>query len=357
MHELSLADARRIAVGAQMLDANRPTDLMAMVEQLTLLQLDPTAAVAPAADLVAWTRLGSDFAPAHLRAALEEDRSLFELNAMIRPISDLPLHMPEMLALRENGNDWLAANEGFRRDVLAVLRESGPLQSRQIPDTAAVPWGSSGWTNNRNVIQMLEMLARRGLVAVAGRQGKQRVWDLAERVYPSDVEMLDSAEAATRRDQRRLGALGIARARGTEVPVESHFVGNAGEPAVVEGVDGEWRIDPGALGSSWEGRTALLSPFDRLVHDRDRALDLFGFEYTLEMYKPAAQRRWGYFALPILHGEQLVGKLDAKADRKAGVFVVNAVHEDVAFGKAITRAVDAEIENLASWLELEVVRA
>ena len=106
---------------------------------------------------------------------------------------------------------------------------------------------------------------------------------------------------------------------------------------------------------SFEGRTALLSPFDRLVYDRARAEELFEFEYSLEMYKPAAKRRWGYFALPILHGDRLVGKLDATADRKAGVLRVHAIHEDVTFTRAIAKAVDAEIDDLAWWLGLDAV--
>src|SRR5207248_5393219 len=132
-------------------------------------------------------------------------------------------------------------------------------------------------------------------------------------------------------------------------------VGDAGVPATVEGVSGEWRVDPAALEGNFEGRTALLSPFDRLVHDRVRALELFDFEYTLEMYKPAAKRRWGYFALPVLHHDRLVGKVDAIADRKASVLRVNAIHEDVTFTQAMAKAVQAELEDLALWLELAAV--
>jgi uncharacterized protein YcaQ len=132
-------------------------------------------------------------------------------------------------------------------------------------------------------------------------------------------------------------------------------VGEAGEAAVVEGTKGEWRVDPAALSKAFEGRTALLSPFDRLVHDRDRAVELFDFEYTLEMYKPAAKRRWGYFALPVLHHDRLVGKVDATADRKASVLRVNAVHEDVKFTRPMAKAVQAELEDLAAWLGLEDV--
>jgi uncharacterized protein YcaQ len=136
--------------------------------------------------------------------------------------------------------------------------------------------------------------------------------------------------------------------------MEPIHVGEAGEPAVVEGVKGEWRVDPAYLDGGFRGRTALLSPFDRLIHDRVRTEELFEFEYTLEMYKPAAKRRWGYFALPILHGDRLVGKLDAAADRKASVLRVNAIHEDVSFSRSMTSAVRKEIEDLADWLELDV---
>ncbi len=354
MHRLTKAQARRIAVRAQLLDAPRPRDLLTVVQRLTLLQVDPTAAVAPNADLVAWSRLGSAYDPARLKQALEEDRTLFEHNALIRPIGDLGLYLAGAsdLPSYERSRAWLEANDRFRRDVLAALRGSGRLSSRDIPDTCVVPWASTGWTNNRNVTQMLEYLMARGEVAIAGRQGRERLWDLAERVYPADVVIPSVEEAERAKDERRLGALGIARAKGTAVPVESYLVGEAGEPAVVEGTKGEWRVDPAALGHEFEGRTALLSPFDRLVHDRKRSLELFDFEYALEMYKPAASRRWGYFALPVLHRDLLIGKVDAVADRKASVLRVNAIHEDVRFTRTMTKAVLAELADLASWLGL-----
>jgi len=184
--------------------------------------------------------------------------------------------------------------------------------------------------------------------------GRERLWDLPERVYPANVVVPSAEEARRTQNERRLQALGIARSKRVKMPIEPVDVGDAGEPAVVEGVPGEWRADPEALGGDFEGRTALLSPFDRLVYDRLRAQELFDFEYALEMYKPAAKRRWGYFALPILHGDRLVGKLDAVADRKASVLRVHAIHEDVSFSRALTAAVQKEIEDLAAWLELDV---
>jgi uncharacterized protein YcaQ len=348
-----------MAVRAQLLDAPRPTDLVAVVQQLTLLQIDPTAAIAPSADLVAWSRLGSSYRPDHLKQAVEQDRTLFELEALIRPMSDLGLYLAGAADFPSYGRSraWLRDNDRFRRDILKLLRSSGPLSSRDIPDTCAVPWASSGWTNNRNVTQMLEFLMTRGEVAIAGRVGRERVWDLAERVYPSDVAVPSVEEAERRKNERRLASLGIARQKTRAMPMEPTHVGEAGEPAVVEGVKGEWRVDPAALGEDFEGRTALLSPFDRLVHDRVRAEELFDFEYTLEMYKPAAKRRWGYFALPILHHDGLVGKVDATADRKASVLRVNAIHEDVKFTRTMTKAVQAELEDLASWLGLGEVES
>jgi len=363
VHQLSRPDARRIAVRAQLLDASRPAGLLDVVRRLTLLQLDPTAAIAPNADLVAWSRLGSSYSPAELDAALD-NRALLELLAMLRPAEDLALYRADMArwdraargdmpGWRASRRDWVRANDGCRRDILDRLRASGPLRSRDLPDTCAVPWKSTGWTNDRNVTQLLWFMVLRGEVAVAGRRGGDRLWDLAERVYPDDP-VVPPGEALRIRNERRLRALGIARARGPEGQVEPADVGEAGEPAVVEGVRGRWRVDPAQLGQPFRGRAALLSPFDRLVHDRRRTAELFGFDYQLEMYKPAAKRRWGYFALPILYGDALVGKLDAVADRGAGVLRVHAIHQDVPFTAAMTAEIGHQVKELAAWLRLDL---
>ena len=186
---------------------------------------------------------------------------------------------------------------------------------------------------------MLEFLGSRGEIAVAGRRGKQRLWDLAERVYPAGIKVVPADEARKIRDAKRLRSLGVARPQ---------MVGEAGIPAEIEGTSGLWRLDPKATAKDFEGRTALLSPFDRLIHDRVRALELFDFEYLLEMYKPKDKRRWGYFALPVLHHDRLVGKVDATADRKSSRLHVDAVHQDVKFTRAMTAAVNAELHALAS---------
>ena len=357
VHQLSVAQARRIAVHAQWLDRPRPTTIVETVERLTVLQIDPTAAIAPNADLVLWSRLGNRYDPAHLVRAVEHDHTLAETVAYIRSPRDIPAVIAEVRDAEQHPEmaAWLVANDSFRSDILATLEADGPLLSRDIPDTSVVPWPSSGWTNNRNLTKMLEALALRGHVAIAGRKGRQRYFDLPERVYPPDLPTSTLDEAVRHRNERRLGALGISRATGTAMPGEPPYVGDAGEPATIDGIPGEWRVHPAYLDlPEFRGRTALLSPFDRLIHDRVRAQQLWGYEYILEMYKPKHQRRWGYFALPILHHDRLVGKLDAQADRKAGTLVVNAVHEDVRFTKAIIAGVHGEIRDLADWLGLEL---
>jgi uncharacterized protein len=252
--------------------------------------------------------------------------------------------------------DWLKANDATRREILDRLDSSGPLPLGELPDTCAVPWRSSGWNNNRKVTQLLEFMVLRGEVAIAERRGNERFWDLASRVYPGDP-VVPVDKAARLRDERRLHALGIARAHGPDCPVEPLGVGEAGEPAVVAGVRGEWRVDPTWLDQPFSGRAALLSPLDRLIYDRKRMVELFEFDYQLEMFKPAAKRRWGYFALPILYGDRLVGKVDATADRTAGVLRVAAIHRDVEFTKTMSSRIVREIRDLAGWLDLDLALA
>ncbi|MDF8266223.1 DNA glycosylase AlkZ-like family protein [Luteipulveratus flavus] len=365
IHRLGRRDARRIAVRAQLLAAPRPTDVLEVVRRLGIVQVDLTPAVAPNVDLVCWSRLGRAYDPTEVDDLLASHR-LLDLDGLLRPADDIALLGAEMRQwpgpepLREwqiELREWMDANDLCRLDIIDRLREEGPLPAREIDDTCLVPWRSSGWSNNKNVVRMLEMMERRGEVAVVSRERRERVWDLAERVHPRHIEVVPYEDAERALRERRLSALGIARVKRPEVPGEQWGVGDVGERAVVAGVEGEWRVAPEQLGQPFRGRTALLSPLDRLVVDRGRLTELFEYEYYLEMYKPAAKRRWGYFALPVLHGDRLVGKLDAAADHRAGVLRINALHEDVPFTAAMTSAVDREITGLADLLGLEVVRA
>ncbi len=353
---LTLERARQIAVMAQRLDADRPTDLLELIRHLSFLQLDPTAPVARTEHLVAWSRLGRSFDPAQIARLLDE-RKLFEHRAFLHPIEDYPLLRPFMDTWPEGYGGsfssrvaaFLKANDAFRRYVLDALATHGPRRSRDLEDRSAASWKSRGWTNDRNTIQLLSYLSAQGHIAVSGRAGNERLWDLAERVLPTDLPLLTLDEAKRELARRRLRSLGIVRARST------NDIGDAGIEATIENVKGRWRVEPELLDRQFRGRTALLSPFDRLVYDRSVTQALFGFEYKLEIYVPIAKRRWGYYVLPVLHDERLVARVDARADRKAGLLRVPALHVEPGSTAADVEATHAELSELAAWLGLDRV--
>jgi uncharacterized protein len=302
---VSLAEARRIAVRAQLLDGSA-TSVLETVRRLGFLQIDPISSIAPPQQLVLWSRLG-DFSTAELDRLLWEERKLFEFGAFIHPIEDLPLLMAQMKRKRGNkmyeqrGIEFLKTNARFKRHVLRELEQHGPLLSREIEADLMISRDPHDWWGSRKVTLMLELLEGRGIVAIVGRRGKQRLWDLAERWYPP-VDKISWPEARKLLEEKRWRALGVRFERG------------------------EWRAHPDAKDGRVPPRTTFLSPFDRLIHNRERAEALFGFFYRLEMYVPKAKRQYGYYVLPILRGDRLIGRIDPVFDRKARVLRVNSVH-------------------------------
>lgn len=298
--EVSLADARRIAVRSQLLDGSA-TGVLDTVRRLGFLQLDPISSVAPPQYLVLWSRLGH-YDRAELDRLLWEERRLVEWVAFVYPIEDMPLLRARMRrGGSAAGNEFLRENAGFRRYVLRELEERGPLLSREI-ETHASRRGKArhDWWGARQMGLMLDVLAARGHVAVVGRRQGQRVWDLAERWYPPDTERLSWEEADPIIREKRWRSLGVKLERGRLV------------------VHPDATTDPVPA-----TRTTVLSPFDRLVHDRARAEALWGFRYRLEMYVPKAKREYGYYVLPVLRGDRIVGRIDPVWDRKAKRLTVN----------------------------------
>jgi uncharacterized protein YcaQ len=320
--ELTLAQARRIAIRAQLLDGSAD-GVLATVRRLGFLQIDPISTVAPPQRLVLWSRLGPHDS-AELDRLLWEERKLFEWGAFIWPIEDLPLIRARMRRRRgkfkyeQQGTEFLRTNARFKRHLLRELEKRGPLLSREIEADLMVSKDPHDWWGSRKVGLMLELLEGRGVVAIVGRSGKQRVWDLAERWYP-EVESIPWPEARELLEEKRFRSLGVRLENGT------------------------WRAHPDAEDGPVPRRVTFLSPFDRLIHDRNRAEALFDFYYRLEMYVPKAKREYGYYVLPILHGDRIVGRVEPRFDRKTRTLQVLGAWGD-------TSRLDEALAGLAAFL-------
>jgi uncharacterized protein YcaQ len=318
MREVGVEEARRIAVRAQALDGSAAS-VLETVRRLGFLQLDPISVVAPPQQLVLWSRLGpwdpvgspkagrglpaggAGFAgsasslQAELDRLLWEEKKLVEWDAFLYPAEHLPL-LKALMRRRDRTLDlrqiaWLKEHASFRRYVLRELERRGPLLSREIEDAPGHRREDHRWWGARKMGLMLSLLNARGEVAVVGRRGRQRLWDLAERWYP-ETEPVPLARAKRVLDELRFRSLGVRLVRGR---LFAH-------PEAEDGPVPE--------------RVTFLSPFDRLVHDRDRAEALWDFRYRLEMYVPAAKREYGYYVLPILSGDRVVGRIEPVYDRK-----------------------------------------
>jgi uncharacterized protein YcaQ len=340
-----------------------------VVEWLGSLQMDPTSAVARSERLVLWSRLGT-YDLAKLERLRWETRHLFDYWAHIVPASDYAIHRetmrryPRGAYARSNYiHEWLAANKGFRRYVLRELRRRGPLLSRELEDRADVPWKTGGWNDGKSLGIMLETLWDGGKIGVSRRDGNQRLWDLAERVFPVDQPRLPTGEIARRVLDGQLRRLGVARpdqfgrvfdgwVPGRERALKTLIREGRFVPVEIEGLTGDWLAHAELVERGpGEPRSTLLSPFDRLVYNRDRTEELFGFRFRLEIYVPKAKREYGYFVLPFLHGHELVGRIDPLFDRKTGVLTVNAVHWEPGAPKAARPALKNAVAELAKWLE------
>jgi uncharacterized protein len=384
---LDLALARRLAVSRQRLGGAPPANgqgpeaIMSVAADLGGLQLDPISVVARSHRLVLWSRLGR-YAQGDLEGLLWRERRLFEYwthAAAIVRTEDYPIHSLLMRrypsARHARMRAWLAENQALRRSILRQLRAGGPLPTRALEDRSQTAWRSSGWTAGRNVDRMLDVLWTQGRIMVAGRQGQQRVWDLTERWLPAwaPTRRPPEREVVRLAAQRSLRALGVATAR----DIDRHFTAGRypGLAAVLAGLEragrvervrladdgrelpGPWYVHADDLpllerleAGDWRPRTTLLSPFDNLIINRERTERLFGFHYRMESYVPKAARRYGYYVLPVLHGDRLIGRVDPAIDRARGRLVVNAVHAEPDAAAAAGPAVAAAIGELAAFL-------
>ena len=394
---VTLEEARQLAVLAQRLAGPRPpadqSGVMELFHALNCIQIDPIRAVERTQLLVLWSRLGA-FDPALLDRLQQEDRLIFEAWAHCASYvltEDYPLfahHMTEEYngggVWGERVRGWMDANTALRQHILERLAADGPLSTADFDDIAVVPWESTGWTGGRNVTRMLDFLYSIGTVLSVGRNGNTKLWHLAERWLPAGSDLHDWAEEDVVRQaaHKSLRALGIATPR----QINNHFIrkrypnlsarlaelqeNGTALPARIVGADGalwpgEWLIHRESLPAldairrgEWQPRTVLLSPFDNLICDRERTEQLWNFYYRIEIYVPPAKRQYGYYVLPILHGERFIGRMDSKLERKSGVYTINAIYperpEDVTPDSG--QAIAGTIRDLAAWIGAKSVQ-
>jgi len=343
------------------------------VRRLGEVQIDPTSAVARTEQLVLFSRLGRRFRVAELERLLWGERTLFEYWAHIVPTADLPIHRISMRRYphgtwkrREYVRQWLEANDTFVRYVIGELRRRGPLRARDLENRAAEGWRTGGWNDEgQNVPMLLDILWLQGRVMIVGRDGQQRIWDLASRSLPRVPARPASVIAADLVD-RQLRARGLERLERIgflfdgpvpmrDTAIRRYLRDGLIVPIEVEGLSGWWVAHRDLLDTTFRGRTTLLSPFDDLISDRERTERLFDFRFRLEIYVPKAKREFGYFVLPILRGDRLIGRIDPLYDRKAGVLRVNAVYAEPGATPSDGPPAKRAIDELAAWLGADEV--
>jgi uncharacterized protein len=349
--EFSVEKARELLLSAQGLDVvpkrAAKDDVGETIRRMGVLQIDSISVVARSPYLVLWSRLGS-YEPRWLDELLAEG-SLFEYwshAACFIPIEDYGLYRRLMIEGGEKTRTWMRAHHEEIEHVMEHISERGSVRAAEFARTDGK---AGGWWEWKPEKRALEHLFAAGELMISRRENFHRVYDLRERVLANALPDWEDALAPNEQEVRRtlalkaVRALGVAPARWIpdyfrtpkkgaaglleELADEGELVraGIEGEPAYVHPDNARLaeKILSGELRSSV---TTLLSPFDPVVWDRARALELFDFEYKIEVYTPAARRRYGYYALPILHNGALVGRLDAKAHRKQGTFEIKAIH-------------------------------
>ena len=379
IQRLSLSQARRIALAAQGFATPRPPAvdrrrLSREIDRLGLLQVDSVSVVVRAHYMPLFSRLGAYPRELLDTAAWGKPRSLFEYWA--HEASLLPLRLQPLLRWRmaraeqfEGTYTGLAAfgrdRAGYVRGVLAEITARGPTVASDLEG----PKGAGGWWGWSDAKMALEWLFWAGLITVKTRRGFERVFDLPERVHPAAVLNAPTPEPAdAHRELLRIAARahGVATANDLRdyfrlspadaKPRIAELV-EAGElvPVQVEGWTQPAYLDPAARRPRRVEARALLAPFDPLVWERSRTERLFGFRYRLEIYTPAHKRTHGYYVLPFLLGDRLVGRVDLKGDRAAGVLRALAAHAEPGAPAQTAEALAAELGVMAGWLGLERV--
>jgi uncharacterized protein YcaQ len=343
-------------------------DVAAEIRRLQAVQLDSIATVDRAHRLTLVSRVGA-YEETQVSALLQAGR-IFEYwahEACLLPIEDYPLFKRRMHALRDHhwwGRQRTAEGRKVERRVLARIAEEGALPARAFEGKSGPMWG---WKPEKRA---LEHLFAAGELAIAGRQGFQRLYDLPERVIP-DSHL--GAPMPSEDEFRRTYALRAVEGRGalTESGIAEHcrFEGGAkGVRPHVEALVADGRLrrveldDGGApvyltADAVLDGAAAppvLLSPFDSLMWDRPFLRRLFGFDHLIEVYKREHERVFGYYVLPLLVGERFVGRADLKADRRSGALQIKRFTPEPGVRRRLHEPLARAAARLARTLDLEV---
>ena len=386
------ADAvRRLAVVKQGLAGPPPKatipGLRKVARQIRCIQVDPISHVSRTEHLVLFSRLGPSYKKELLARATYEKKELFHYFAHAASLvltEDYPIHSFEMRnwprnkgARADQAKKFMKDNDAMRRKILKRLRDEGPLRARDFGYKTSNPWKSSGWTDGQNLGRMLDFLWIKGQIMIVGRQGLDRLWGLADEWFPewTPREKWPEPKVVEESVRHSLGALGVA----TRKQIAFHYTRwvYPGLPQILKRMEAKEDIVPTEVhdnGAVWPGqwyvlasdvplvkklekggfdpRTTLLSPFDNLICDRDRTQQLWDFEYRIEIYVPKAKRRYGYYVLPILHGDRLIGRVDSRFDKANDIYAVDNVYAEPGAPKdrATSRAVKNALESMVQWL-------
>lgn len=370
---------QRLAGGAK-LESGR-NGIIQLIRELGCVQIDPISAVTPSQFLVLWSRMGNY--DRSLIGELYKDRTVFEYWAhqlSILLMEDYSLFVSGMKSFPDTNtlwgkrvSKWITDNSKLEKYVISELRKKGALSTREFEDKSERHWSSSGWSNNRNVSRMLQFLFFQGKVMVSERRGNVKIWDLAERCLPNSF-LNQSNRAQDEVEyfavQRALKALGVA----TRNQIKKHFLRDSypNLDRTLDKLESEskifrvqfngsakqpWFIHCDDLNTletirngGWNPKTVLLSPFDNLICDRTRTLDLFGFDYSIEIYVPESQRKYGYYILPVLHGDTFIARIDPVFKKDSKQLIINRVYAESENSAKLGNEVSRAVSDLAEFL-------
>jgi uncharacterized protein len=378
IRQIDPTNARRFIISKQHLDNAKRPPMLDVIRDLGCLQMDPIRKVERPHNLMLYSRLGS-YPLEELENLRWKEKALFEYWAHAASLvltEDYPIHAVYMRHVREGSRHkiWMDENNlhELRQHIIERIRTEGVLGTGAFEDKEHTNESFSGWTSSRAVNRMMDVLWTMGDVIVGERSGNQRKWQLAERFFPewTPRDTIDQDEASYRAVQRAVKSLGVAKGR---KDVNFAFTRNRywNMPQVLKRLLDEGRLLPVQIADwkgdwfmhaddlpilekieagDWQPKTTVLSPFDSLICNRDRTHLIWDFFYRIEIYVPENKREFGYYVLPILHGDKLIGRMDMEMNRKTKTLHILSTYAQNNASAEDASSVRAAIQDFAAWL-------